>query len=392
MKKRAMLVANSASFIDHFNQDNICILKSMGYDITVAANFKNGNSSSDERIKEFTIDLKNANIDIIDLPIPRNVTEIGKCIKSISILKKYLQKNNCEIIHTQTPFGGVVGRLAAKAFRKKELSRVIYFVHGFHFFKGASLKNRLIYYNIEKYLSKYTDCIITLNHEDFCAVKDKFRHPNPKYVPGVGVDTEYISSLSIDKELKKQDLNIPPTKKVILTVAELIPRKNIETAIKSFAALKRTDTVLVICGKGSLLKSLQELCEALCVSDSVFFTGYRTDILEIYHISDIFLFTSFQEGLPVSVMQAMAAGIPIVASKIRGNTDLLAPYDNCPCSDYLVDVNNVQGFTNKLEYLLDNPDIAGDIGNVNKENCSKYFDIKHVHEQMTNIYKELSKK
>ena len=153
-----MLIANSASMIDHFNRDNISILQSMGCEITVAANFKEGNSSSKARVKEFKNELTDSGIDVIDLPIPRKVTQLGKTMRSISILKAYLRNNPCKLIHTQTPFGGVVGRLAAKHFRKTDNTKVIYFAHGFHFFKGAPKKNYLIYYNIEKYLSKYVYC------------------------------------------------------------------------------------------------------------------------------------------------------------------------------------------------------------------------------------------
>lgn len=390
MKKRAMLIANSASFIDHFNKDNIAILKSLGYDITVAANFKEGNSSTDERIADFTNELRKSNIDIIDLPIPRKVTELVKTQSAISALKKYLAKHPCAIIHTQTPFGGVVGRIAARTYRKKGISKVIYFVHGFHFFKGAAKKNYLVYYNIEKYLSKFTDCLITLNHEDFEAATKDFGHKNTRYVPGVGVDTDYINTISVDIDAKKKELSLPTDKKIILTVAELIPRKNIETAIRAFANMKHTDTVLVICGKGALLEPLNKLCYELKIDDRVYFPGYRTDILEIYHIADVFLFTSFQEGLSVAVMQAMAAGLPIVASRIRGDVDLLSPYSDCPSAEYLIDVNDVDSFTDRLDYLLNNPDIAKKLGEINYQNCKKYFDINFVHQQMTDIYMSLS--
>lgn len=389
-KKRGMLIANSASMIDHFNKDNIKLLQEKGYDITVAANFKDGNSSTKERIKAFKKELESQNIDIIDLPIPRKVTQLGKALKSISMLKRYMKEKPCDIIHTQTPFGGVVGRLAAKKHRAKGECKVIYFVHGFHFFKGASKKNYLLYYNIEKWLSKYTDCLITLNHEDFETASKKFKKTNVKYVPGVGMNTDTIHDLTVDKDRVIDSLHVSKGKKIILNVSELIPRKNVETCIKAFAAANPKETVLLICGKGAELNALKDLTKELGISEQVYFPGYRTDILDIYHVADAFLFTSHQEGLPVGVLQAMAAGLPIIASDIRGNQDLLNPYSGCPSAEYLTPVMDVDAYAEKLTQLMGNDSLRQTLGQENYENCKKYFDISYVHEKMSAIYDELT--
>lgn len=288
-----------------------------------------------ERIHAFASELAAQDIEIIDLPIPRKITELGKAFKSIRILKRYMRNHPCQIVHTQTPFGGVVGRLAAKKFRK-DGTKVIYFVHGFHFFRGAGIKNYLLYYNVEKWLSHVTDCLITLNQEDYQAAKRRFHHPNVHYVPGVGVDTDTIASICVDKADVCRRFVLPSDKKIILTVAELIPRKNVETSIRAFAKSNRDDAILAICGKGILEPSLKELAQKLQVGDRVFFAGYHTDVLDLYHCADLFLFTSFQEGLSVAVMQAMAAGLPIIASDIRGNRDLLASEPHTRSKHYLL--------------------------------------------------------
>ncbi len=389
MSKRVMLIANSASMIDHFNRDNIHILQNMGYEVTVAANFKDGNSSTRERIADFEKELEAKGIDIVHLPIPRNVTQLFKMFKSVKMIKNYLIENPCELVHTQTPFGGVAGRLAAKSFRKSHGTKVIYFVHGFHFFKGAALKNYLIYYNIEKSLARYTDCLITLNQEDYKTATRKFKKTHVEYVPGVGVDTTAINMTTVDKKSKCKELKIPHNKKIVLTMAELIPRKNVEGAINAFAAAENDDAILLICGKGKEQKRLKDLVKELNLKDKIFFAGYRTDIIEICRMSDIFLFTSRQEGLPVAVMQAMAAGLPVIASDIRGNRDLLAPDKDSKSKDYLVDVDDTEEFSKKLNYLLNKEKECEKLGQVNVANCRKYFDIELVHDRMSQIYEEM---
>ena len=390
MKKHALLIANSASMIDHFNKDNIRILQNMGYTISVAANFQEGNSSTAERIRSFASELAAQDIEIIDLPIPRKVTEFNKTFKSIRILKRYMRSHPCQIVHTQTPFGGVVGRLAAKKFRRQDKTKVIYFVHGFHFFHGAGIKNYLLYYNVEKWLSHITDCLITLNQEDYLAAKQRFHHPNVHYVPGVGVDTDAIASLSVDKTDVCRRFGLPTDKKIILTVAELIPRKNVETAIRAFAKSDRDDAVLAICGKGALAESLAQLAQDLQIGDHVFFAGYHTDVLDLYRCADLFLFTSFQEGLSVAVMQAMAAGLPIIASDIRGDRDLLAAEPHTLSKHYLLPVKDVNAYAQKINKILDDPALAQSLGHENQSNCRKYFDISLVHKLMTKIYTDLS--
>lgn len=385
MSKRAMLVANSASMIDHFNRDNIALLKEKGYDITVAANFKEGNSSTDEKISAFAAELKDENIDIIDLPIPRKVTDLKNTKKSINMLKSYLKEKPCELIHTQTPFGGVVGRLAAKKLRKQGKCKVIYFVHGFHFFKGAPLSNKIIYYNVEKMLIKHTDCLITLNMEDYNTACKKFKKANIKYVPGVGIDTDKIRAVCPSDKAKRKELGLPEDKRIVLNVSELIPRKNVACSIKAFSRLDRDDSILVICGKGAEHDSLLTLAQNEDIADKVFFLGYRTDILDIYKLADVFLFTSHQEGLSVATMQAMASELPIVASDIRGNNDLLVGNSK----DFLVKDNDINGFTEKLDLLLGNRKLRKEIGNLNYKNCKKYFDIEKTHNLMSKIYDEL---
>ncbi len=389
MSKRVMLIANSASMIDHFNRDNINILLNMGYEVTVAANFKDGNSSTREKIADFEKELEAKGIDMIHLPIPRKVTQLFKMFKSVKMIKNYLKENPCTLVHTQTPFGGVAGRLAAKSFRKAGETKIIYFVHGFHFFKGAAFKNYLIYYNIEKKLSKYTDCLITLNQEDYNTASKKFKKTQVEYVPGVGVDTTAINMTIVDKKSKCKELKIPHNKKIVLTMAELIPRKNVSGAIHAFAAAENEDAVLLICGRGKELRKLRELTKELGIKDKVIFAGYRTDVLEICKIADIFLFTSYQEGLPVAVMQAMAAGLPVIASDIRGNRDLLAPDKDSKSKDYLVDVNDTAQFTEKLNYLLKKEKECEKLGEINVANCRKYFDIELVHDRMTEIYQTM---
>ena len=234
-----------------------------------------------------------------------------------------MRTENFDIVHCNTPIGGLLGRLCAK---KASIPYVIYQAHGFHFWKGAPIKNRLIYYPAEKFLARYTDALLTINQEDYSAALKFHLKQNGfvKYIPGVGIQTQTIHDVSVNKRQKRIELGIPEDAYIFLTVAELGPEKNHETAIKAFHHANIPKSYYIICGKGRNKDTLLNLISELNEQDRILLLGYRTDVMEIYHISNCFVFASLREGLSVALMEAMASGLPCIASNIRGNIDLLS--------------------------------------------------------------------
>ena len=110
---------------------------------------------------------------------------------------------------------------------------------------------------------------------------------------------------------------------MVLSVGEVNKNKNHKVGIEALAKLNDPDVYYVICGRGPLVEAHKELAKEFGVGDRVILTGYRTDVADFYKMADIFLFPSFREGLPVAVMEAMASGLPVVATKIRGSSDLV---------------------------------------------------------------------
>ena len=249
-----------------------------------------------------------------------------KNLRAYSELKKLLLENEYDILHCHTPMGGVLGRLAASGLRKKHKIRVIYTAHGFHFYKGAPLFNWLFYYPVERQLARKTDLLITINKEDFKRAEN-FRAAKVIYIPGVGVNIDKLGQIACGREAKRVELGVQQSDFIILSVGELIKRKNHILTLEALAILKKkcglNGIQFLICGSGILEKTLKEKAESLGISDHVRFLGYRKDIGELCAASDLFVFMSLQEGLPVALMEAMACGVPVVCSEIRGNTDLV---------------------------------------------------------------------
>ena len=154
-------------------------------------------------------------------------------IKAFFKLKKFIKNENYDVVISQEPVGGVLGRIAGKLNGCKN----VYTAHGFHFYKGAPLKNWLIYYPVEKFLSRITDVLISINEEDFLISKT-FKAKKIFKIPGIGVDLNRFDKSSVDKFAVREQLGFSNDEKIILTVAEMIPRKNYETALKALSLIK----------------------------------------------------------------------------------------------------------------------------------------------------------
>ena len=243
-------------------------------------------------------------------------------------LRQIIQESKYDIIHCHTPVAGVLARLAARNIKDTE---VIYTAHGFHFYKGAPLLNWLIYYPVERFCAKFTDKLITINQEDYTRAKSWSLRNNGKvyYVPGVGVDIEKFNKRSIDRDAKRKEFGIKENEKVILSVGELIKRKNHEVIIRALSNLQEQNYVYLICGRGVLRNQLVDLSIRLGIQDKVKLLGFRKDVVEICQAADLFVFPSIHEGLPVALMEAIACGIPCIASDVRGNRDLLSSDSLC---------------------------------------------------------------
>lgn len=240
-------------------------------------------------------------------------------IKAIKQIKNMIKNGNYDIVHCHTPIAAACTRIACR----KINTRVIYTAHGFHFYKGAPLKNWIIYYPIEWLCAHYTDTLITINKEDYELAKKYMHAKHIEYVPGVGIDVSKFRDTNIDKDKKRKELGIPTDAILYLSVGELNKNKNHESVIRDLAKRNNPNIHYMIAGTGPLKDYLINLSKELNIENQIHLLGYRSDCNELYKICDEYTLPSIREGLNVSLMEAKAAGCKLVASNIRGNTDIL---------------------------------------------------------------------
>lgn len=360
-KKKVLFVASVDRHINAFHIPYLKYFKDNGYDVHVAAN---GEEEIQYCHKRYLVHFERN-------PFNKNN------ILAYKELKKIISEEKFEIIHTHTPMASVLTRLAARKVRKNG-TKLIYTAHGFHFYKGAPVINWIIYYPIEKFLSKYTDCLITINKEDYYLSKDKFKC-KVEYIPGVGVDS---SKFNIDiSEKEKNDLRdeigISNKDFVMIIVGELNRNKNQIFAINAMKVLVKeySNIKLLLVGAGHLQDQYQEIIINSNLQDNIKILGYRKDVPKLLKISNVLLSLSHREGLPVNVIEALVSGIPAIVTECRGNVDLVTNEKN----GCIVGNNNIEELKEAILNIYLNKD-KSEISN------TAVYDINKIIKEYQKLY------
>ena len=331
--KKILFAANRESFYTKFLIPQLKYFKENGYEVHIAS-----------KREDLVVPYCDKNFDV---NFARSLN-LKENIESFKQMKKILTENEYDIISCHTPFGGAITRLAAKTCKLKN-TKIVYMAHGFHFYKGAGLLKWLVFYTAEKYLSRFTDTIITINMEDYKVAKDNFK-TNVKYVPGVGLDTEKFNfKMTIKEKLElRKSLGLKKDDFVMIYAAELSPRKGQEWLILTLEKLLKENQNyhILLPGIDSANGKYHALVKKLSLDRQIHFLGFRNDIPKLLNIVDMAISTSRQEGLPVNIMEAIYCNLPIVATDCRGNRDLIKDGKN----GFVVTANDKEGFIKKIAY------------------------------------------
>lgn len=219
-------------------------------------------------------------------------------------------------------------------------------------------------------------------------MKEQKNHSEIFKIDGVGVNLEKFKpceNASEKSELRKK-FKYDDSDFIILYIAEFIPRKDHEFFIKNIPALKSEipNLKVIMPGKGAELKTMKILSVNLEVDDTIWFPGYRRDINLLCRTADLYAATSRQEGLPVSVIEAMASGLPVVASNIRGQSDAVQSGVN----GELYTLGDSNDFVEKIVSLYKNPALRLEMGKRNVEEAKKYS-VEIAVNKMAQIYDEV---
>ena len=363
--KKVLFVASVTSHINAFHIPYLKMFKDAGYEVHVASK---GEDKIEYADKHFNVNFSRA---------PINKNNIG----AYKELKKIIEEGEYEVVQCNTPAASVITRLASKKARKKG-TRVIYMAHGFHFFKGAPLKNWLLYYPIEKYLSKYTDDLITINEEDFEVASKKFKAKNIHHIHGIGIDkAKFDTDISKEeKEELRKSLDLKEDDFVILYVGELIDRKNQKMLIEAMKGLEGNYKLLLV-GKGESKDEYEKIINENNLSNKIHLLGFRRDVPRLLRIADIYVATSKMEGLPINILEARGSMLPIIVTNSRGQRELINNNEN----GFIVEVGDVNALSEKIKILYENKKIRDKFKENSKKDIEKYC-LENVYEEIKKIY------
>ena len=378
--KKVLIVASVVSFIEWFNKENIEFLRTeLGCEVHISCNFDYMEDTDEERTKLYLEKIKNEGVILHNIHFARSPFSLAN-IWAYRELKKIINAEHFCLVHTHTPVASIIARLAAIKSRKNG-TVVMYTCHGFHFHKAAPKKNWFIYYPVEMLMSYFTDYLITINKEDFNIAKT-FHATNVRYIPGVGVDIKRIKEAKVDKKSYKKSIGIPENCIMLLSIGEMIERKNHQVIIKALGKLKRDDIYYVICGKGPLREHLEQLSDSLGVH--TVFLGFRRDIPELCNTADISAFPSRIEGLGLAGIEAMAAGVPLVSSNVHGILDYVIDGK----TGYSYEPDDVDGFAIGINKLASSNELRRSM----EKTCLKAvkpFEVHNALNCMWHIYREI---
>jgi glycosyltransferase EpsD len=367
MNKKVLFVATIDQHIWHFHLPYLKWFKENHYEVHVAS------------FGQMNLPFVDRKFDVCFHRSPFRLQNL----KAYYRLKDIIVSGGYDIVHCHTPVASVLTRLVARN-AKGLKSSILYTAHGFHFYRGAPLPYWLVFYPVEKYLSAFVDGLITINAEDFALARRHFRAKHTFHVDGIGVDlNRFFPPDDESKARWRTEYGFNRDAFILIYVGELSARKNQAVLIHAMDALRKAipSCTLLLAGDGPLVGEYQKLAADMGVGDCVRFLGYRSDIPALMQLSDIAVTSARQEGLPVNVMEAMATGLPVVASDCRGNCDLVKDRVN----GYTVHDNSPDSFSSRIIELYRHPEDRDRMKQANVGDVRRYA-INSVLPVMSAIY------
>lgn len=373
MSKR-ILVTSTDLMMVQFLVPHVINLSENGFEVEIACSDVGG------RMDEIRKKLKNYVKAIHVVRLVRSPASMTN-LKGYQDMKKVIDGGHYDIIWTNEPVMGVATRLAARKARKNG-TKVVYMVHGFHFFTGAPMINWMVFYPVEKFASRFCDEIVTINKEDYRRAQKKMHALSVKYIHGIGVNTERLQKRENQGNIR-EELGLTDEEFLVLSVGELNENKNHRVIIQALGSLKDNKIHYIICGKGDQSEALQLLAKENGIEDNVHFLGYRRDVVDICSQSDVFAFPSHREGLGLAALEAMYSGLPLITSNVRGPVDFMTNGK----SGYTCSPDDTGAFAEAIQKIKAGTAMRSSMGEHNRKAARDYC-LDSVKAEVLNLFKE----
>ncbi len=313
--------------------------------------------------------------------------DVSICRDVAAVVQLYLliKKHSPHIVHAHTTKAGTLGRIAAWL---AGVPVIVFTLHGSYFYGYFSRAKTRMFTCIERLLSLVSDRIIAVSDQERREIIEQKIGTEDKVIKiPLGLELDDLFTCDPKKGILRSELGIEPGRKLIGIVARLVPIKGHRFFLDAARLVLQScpDLLFLIIGDGELRQELEEYASSLGIAENIVFLGFRRDLPTIYADLDIVALSSLNEGLPVSVIEAMAAAKPIVATCVGGVPELLDEGRH----GIIVPPSNSEKLANGILEILDNPEMGGRMGELGRKAAMERYTIDTLVENITDLYQQL---
>lgn len=303
--------------------------------------------------------------EVLDLPFKKSMWS-PKNFKAMVILCEKMRKENYDLVCTHTSLAAFFTRLALWGLEEWPL--LANMVHGYLFDDGTPYLKRKLLLAAEQLTAPMTDLLLTMNRWDYETAVEHRLGKKIVHIPGVGVNFTRFDNTPWDiRQTMRQRVGIPEDYFVLTYVAEFSARKSHSILIQAMTQLPEY-VMLALIGDGGLRLECQKLAGSLGLGDRVLFPGYLSDVPTWYAMADAAVSSSRSEGLPFNIMEAMYAGLPVIASDVKGHSDLISDGE----TGLLYPYGDERSFAEQVWKLLKSRELRRDLAECARKDVERY--------------------
>lgn len=349
------------------------------------------------RVTSFAHVLREAGVEVHDLPLTRRITPLQD-LKAYRALKSLLREGNYDVVHTHNPKDGILGRTTAW---RHGVPAVIHTCNGFYFSHRSSRLKRWLVLRAERYAGRRCHLVIFVNIDDLAlAAAKKVVGTRKARLIYNGVDLGRFTP-GADGGLR-EELGIPVEAPVLGYIGEIRRERNLDTLVGAAARLlpKHPGLYLVLAGDSSVEPREPERLRRLAsragcgdgaetgssLADRIVFTGYRNDPERLYRMFDVYVLPSTREGFGVTLIEAMATGVPVVACRVRGPREIIDDGVN----GILVADRDPAAIADAVAFFLEAPEAVANYTRRAREKVELEFDHATMRSSIYEEYRRLT--
>lgn len=302
---KILFTASTFGHLRHFHQPYMKAFKERGWGVLAAAGGETAELPWADRL--------------IRVPIEKKMSSPAN-FRASAVLRREIRAEGIDLISTHTSLAAFFTRLAVKGLKDRPL--LVNTVHGYLFDDESPAAKKALLLAAERLTVPETDLLLTMNAWDYELAARQALGRRVAAIPGIGADFDRVRPEPERGKQLRAELGLPAEAFALLYPAEFSPRKSQETLLRALSKLPER-AVLVLPGQGAELERCRSLAAELGLERRVFFPGQQSAMGPWYALADAAVSSSRSEGLPFNILEAMACGLPIAASAVKGNEDLI---------------------------------------------------------------------